>query len=575
MAPEQLEGAESDERTDIFAFGAVIYEMAAGRRKAFAGKSQASVISAIMTTDPPPISTLQAMTTPALDHVVRICPAKQPDARWQTAHDVLVELKWIAEAGSQAGVSRPVAARQKSWQVLPLALTAVALLALTVLAVVHFRQRPAEAQAAWLQVLLPEKVSMDWFDFPIISPDGQRLIIPGVVSDSTRHLWLRSLDSMTYQLLPQTEGGYFPFWSPDNRTIAFFTRSELKRIDTAGGPAQRICDVAFPNGGGTWNREGVILFSGTSLSGIFRVSAAGGEPKAVLQLGKSRLETGQLMPQFLPDGRHFVYSSRASKGKGGIYAGLLDSKETWRLSPAESNASYAPPGILIYSLQETVVAHSFDPTRLEFIGDAVPIAEHVGRMRGQPVSLYSVSQNGILVYRSPMDSNVQLAWHDREGKRKNSVGEPGVYDQPVLSPDEKKLVLAGSDPETGKKDIWILELSSGIYTRVTFHSIAEVARWSRDGRELLITQDPNGHSDLYRKEIGGGDEELVFQSDQDKDDAQWLGDGSALFVTQNAIYRLSLSGARQPILLFKSEFEINNPVVPPDGRWVAYQCGAI
>ena len=565
MAPEQLEGAEADARTDLFALGSVIYEMATGR-KAFAGKSQASVISAIMTADPPPISTLQDMTPPALDHVVRICLAKEPDARWQTAHDVLVELKWIAQEGAELALHRQGRMPSPRMWMAATALLAIVLAAVTL---AYFRQRPAQTHTVRFQVPLPEKVSMDSLDFPVISPDGQRLILPGIASDGTRHLWLRSLDSLTYQLLPETEGGYLPFWSPDNRAVAFFTNSELKRIEAAGGPAQTICDVAFPSGGGTWNRDGLILFSGTNGSGIFRVSAAGGEPKVVLQLDKSRQETLQLTPQFLPDGRHFIYSSQAGVGKGGIYAGLVDSKETLRLSSAESNASYAPPGILIYGLRETLVAHSFDPTRLQFIGEAVPIGAGAGRFGFWAISLYSVSQTGVLLYRGPEVSNVQFAWHDRDGKRGNSVGEPGIYETPSLSPDEKRLALTRTDPSTGKADIWILELSNGIYTRVTFHS-ADAARWSPDGRELLISQNPNGHLDLYRKEIGGGDEELVLQSDKDKWGPRWLGDNSALFNGGSTVYRVSLSGATQPVLLFDSGFDITTPVVTSDGRWAAY-----
>jgi len=568
MAPEQLEGHEADTRTDIFALGAVLYEMATGRR-AFEGKSRASLIAAILERDPPPVSTLQPLTMPALDHVVRTCLAKDPDARWQTAHDVLVELKWLKEAGSQASVTGPAVARRHTRELLSWTLLAAVSLFAVVLTVVHFWQRGPETHAVQFQIPLPEKMQMDLFDFPVISPDGQRLILPGMASDGTRHLWLRSLDSLTYQLLPETEGAYLPFWSPDDRAVAFFSNSKLKRIDMAGG-AQTICEVAFPNGGGAWNREGLILFSGTQGSGIFQVSAAGGEPRAVLQLDKSRQETGQFTPQFLPDGRHFLYASQAGNGKGGIYAGLVDSKQTWRLSPVESNASYAAPRLLVYGLQETLLAHSFDLTRLQFIGAAVPIGARAERFGGWPISLYSVSQSGVLAYRGPVFANVQLAWHDRDGKRKSSVGEPGMYEEPRLSPDERRLALVRTDPSTGKADIWILELSNGIYTRVTFHSSANAAQWSPDGRELLISQNPNGHVDLYRKEVGGGEEELVLRSDKDKWGPQWLRDNSALFNAGSTVYRLSLSGARQPVLLFDSGVDISTPVVTSDGRWAAY-----
>jgi len=247
MAPEQLEGHEADTRTDIFALGAVLYEMATGRR-AFEGKSRTSLIAAILERDPPPVSTLQPLTAPALDHVVRTCLAKDPDARWQTAHDVLVELKWLKEAGSQASASGPTAGRRHTREWLLGALLAAVSLVAAMLALFHFRQSPAETHTMRFQIPLPERVSMDWFDSPVISPDGQRLIIPGMLSDSSRHLWLRPLDSLTYQLLPETEGGYAPFWSPDNRSIAFFNNNELKRIDAAGGQAQTICDVTYQSG---------------------------------------------------------------------------------------------------------------------------------------------------------------------------------------------------------------------------------------------------------------------------------------------------------------------------------------
>jgi predicted Ser/Thr protein kinase len=256
MAPEQLEGKEADARTDLFALGSMIYEMATGRR-AFEGKSRASLIAAILERDPPLVSTLQPLTTPALDHVVRTCLAKDPDSRWQTAHDVLVELKWIAEAGMVAG---PALARSRTREYILGALLVLIALVAAVLGGVLLHQRPSEKRPVLLQLLLPAGMAMATYDFPVISPDGVHVILPGVASDGSRHLWRRSLDSLAYQLLPGTENAYLPFWSADSRNVAFFAKDKLKRIDVNGSSVQTICDVNGPSGGGTWSRNGVILF---------------------------------------------------------------------------------------------------------------------------------------------------------------------------------------------------------------------------------------------------------------------------------------------------------------------------
>jgi Tol biopolymer transport system component len=569
MAPEQLEGLEADLRTDIFALGAVIYEMATGR-KAFAGKSQASLISAIMTAEPPPISTLQTMAPPLLDHVVRTCLAKERDARWQTAHDVLLELKWIAEAGSQAGVPKPLAARRKSWQLLSWALTTVVSIAFLVLAVVHFRERPSEVHRARFLVPLPDKLKLLWFDIPTVSPDGQRFVFAGENADGQRLLWVRSLDSFAAEPLAGTEGADSPFWSPDSRSIAFLAEDKLKKMDASTRVVQTLCDAPSWSSG-TWSRDGLILFP--SQSGLRLVSSAGGEVKAALDLDSSRAEQDQLLPQFLPDGRHFLYLSlSADTGKTGIRLGALGSKENRLLISAKSNARYVPPGFLIYGREETLLAQPFDAMKLQLTGEPFPIAEHVSRM-GQIAGGFSVSDIGVLIYRSSGSSNAQqLAWHGRDGKRLQAVGEPGTYRQMVLSPDEKRLAVERRDPTKGGEDIWLLELSTGILSRLTFDASDRDAVWSPDGRELIFSSNRNGKSGLYRKMVGGGDEKLVYESG-DVYAYKWLKDGkSILFINLNGktFYQLSLAGERKPVTLLTSEFNKDMPRVSPDERWVAY-----
>ena len=568
MAPEQLEGQEADARTDLFALGAVLYEMATGRR-AFEGKSRASLIAAILERDPPPISTLQNMAPPVLDHVVRTCLAKEPEARWQTAHDVLVELKWIAEMGSQAGIPGPVVVRRKSRQLLPWAFTAVVSLAFLALALVHLREKPAEVHPARFLIPPPDKVTFDVSDSPHVSPDGQRFVIIGNSADGRRLLWVRSLDSPVMQPLAGTEEAISPFWSPDSRFVAFFTQDKLKKIDASGGPAQVVSDAPGAVAGGSWNRDGDILFVEDNV--LKRISAEGGEVKPVRELDKSRHETAQAWPKFLPDGRHFLYTSfHDDTGKSGIYVGSLDSKETSLLIPTLSNASYAPPGFLIYHRQAVLMAQPFDARKLRVTGEARPIAEQVGLVSGIPVAQSSVSENGVLVYRGAGSGTVQLAWYSRDGKRLGSIGEPGFYPQVALSPDDKRLAVERVNSQTS--NLWILELASGIFSRLTFNPAGDLNPvWSPDGREVLFSSIRNGHQDLYRKAIGGGEEEVLYQSGQDKGPYDLSKDGWLLFSAGTNFYRLRITGERKPVVALQSEFGKDLAAVSRDGRWVAYE----
>ena len=573
MAPEQLEGVEADARTDIFALGAVIYEMATGR-KAFEGKSHASLISAIMTAEPPAISTLQPLAPSALDHVVRTCIAKDPDARWQAARDVLVELKWLAEAGSQAATPASGAARRSGRELLAWAIAVAALLAFAFVGFVHFREKAAEAEPVRFLVAPPEKVNLGLNDTPVVSPDGHRFVFSGVNADGNRQLCIRALDSSAVRLLAGTEGAAFPFWSPDSRFVAFFSEGRLKKMDAAGGPAQVLCDAAdFPIGG-SWNEEGTIVF-GTHGRVLARVSAEGGEVKPVRQLNTARHETMQAWPQFLPGGRHFLFAVHSNDaGKTGIYIGSLDSQETHLLISTESNASYAPPGFLIYGRQSTLVAQPFNPKQLRVTGETFSIAERVGAMSFLPGLMYSISQNGVAVYRSAPSDTVQLASYNRDGKRLGPIGEPGAYGIIVLSPDDKRLAMERLEPQLRTHDIWTLELASGILSRQTFRPTDDTDPvWSPDGRELVFTSNPKTTDDLYRKVVGGGEAQVLFESRDQKYPKFWLGDGrSIVFIGPNGktFYQLPLTGDRKAVPLLMSEFDKDNPHVSPDGHWVAY-----
>ncbi|HEY3124597.1 MAG TPA: protein kinase, partial [Thermoanaerobaculia bacterium] len=344
MAPEQLEGREADARTDIFAFGAVLYEMATGQ-KAFSGRSRASLIGAILKDEPPPISTIQAMAPPTLDRVVRTCLAKDPEDRWQTARDVVLELRWIAE-GSQTGIALPAIAARRSRERVAWILAALFGIGLALTLPLSLLRRPrgsGEGRALKLSVLPPEKAAF----VPgmiALSPDGSRLAFVAGGAEGKNLLWVRPLDSLEARPLPATEGAYAPFWSPDSRFLAFFAEGKLKKIEASGGPPQLLYTLMSPVGrGGTWNREGVILFAPSPGGPLFRIPDAGGAASPVTKFDDTRQENSHRWPVFLPDGRHFLYFARSrQKENRAIFVGSLDSKETRFLMNGTSNVLFAP-----------------------------------------------------------------------------------------------------------------------------------------------------------------------------------------------------------------------------------------
>ncbi len=578
MAPEQLEGKEADARTDIFAFGAVLYEMATAR-KAFEGKSQASLIAAILEHTPPPVSAVQPMTPPAFDRVVRNCLAKDPEDRWQSAHDVGSELKWIAEAGSQAGAPAPVVSKRRIRERVAWAGFAAATLAAALLALGYFRRAPAPGRPIRSLILLPEKLSLNDL---AVSPDGSRIAFSALTPEGKSLLWVRSLDSTSTQPLPGTEKAVLPFWSPDSRTIGFFADQKLKRIEASGGPALALCDV--DGVGGTWNRDGVILFSHAS-GVIYRIAAAGGQPTPVTRLNESRHETTHRYPRFLRDGRHFLYVAGNLAGQpddeaNQVHVASLDSKEDKTLLRGYSNTIYAS-GYLLYVREGNLFAQAFDPKRLEISGEPVSVAQQVsGFDQYWKLAKFSASENGILAHGSSATSLWWLSWFDRAGRPAGTFGDPAPYAGPRISPDGRRVAVEIFDESNQKSQLWICDLTRGLKEQFTSGPSANQSPvWSPDGGRILFGSDRKHQSDLYWKPIGGaGPEEPLLEAEGQKLPDDWSPDGRYIAFESREprgdrhvdLAILPLFGDRKPITLLRRTNNPGEARFSPDGRWIAY-----
>src|SRR5271157_1047316 len=583
MAPEQLEGKECDPRSDIFSFGAVLYEMITGR-KAFTGASQASLITALMSADPPPVSAAQPMATPALDRLIRKCLAKSPDDRWQSARDLLSELQWIGETGSQAGIPAPALTERRNRQRLPwLVAGAIAALFLVslVFTVAHLREQPAKALAVRFQIPAPDKLSFHYYDLPAVSPDGERIAFTAGTGDiGNNQLFVRPLSASTATPLSIPGPAYFPFWSPDGRQIAFSGLANLQKVDVGGGPPITLCQTQGIAFGGTWSRDGVILVSIQGL--LHRVPAAGGEPKPLGSLAKG--EFAQRWPQFLPDGKHYLYSSVGSQPNlQGIYVASLDGGERKLIVATDANAVYVQSGHLLFVRGNVLMAQPFDLRNFKLQDEPRPIADHIAMMSATSNlsgAIFAASPNGVLVWRNGSGtSESQLQWFDRSGKKLGAVGDAADFSSPALSPDEKKLAVSIVDPQAKTRDIWVIDLVRGTRTRLTFDPADDMNPvWSPDGTRIAFTSNRKGERDIYQKPAdGSGQEELLLEAkDGQKNLEDWSPDGKYLLYNhqpsgQTHLYVMPFEGDRKLVPFLKTAFRTDQGQFSPNGRWLAYR----
>jgi Tol biopolymer transport system component len=597
MAPEQIEGLEADARTDIFAFGALLFEMLTGR-PAFEGKTRASLLGAILKDEPPRVSALRPLAPAALDRIISTCLAKDQDDRYQSARDLGRDLKWVASGSSDdatAGTATPPARSNRvAWLVA--ALSTIAFIATAVIAL----RREVTPPAGPMQFTIapPEKVL---FGGPrsggtgpaaqlAVSPDGRHLVFVAG-ADPAYQIWLRPVAARAATPIPGTEGGTFPFWSPDSRSIGFFAGGKLKKVQIAGGPPIVLCDA--PSGrGGSWSRDNVIVFAPStgSSTGLSRVSSAGGTPAVVTTVDTGTGETNHRWPHFLPDGRHFFYT--ASTGAccppsqpATIRIGSLDPADsTVTLLQAESSMSYAS-GHVLFARDATLMAQAFDPDARQLKGDAFPVGERVASEGSRYVSA-SASANGTLVYASGSSQGPQrLTWFDRGGRVLATLGDAPFIPRArggrgvALSRDEKRVAIVLETGNALNQDIWMIDVTRNLRSRLTVDPEPDWSPvWSPDGTRIAFGSQRGATYSLRQKSINQASaDETVLESQETMTPSDWSADGRFMaysvaktFPVRSDVWVLPLFGDRKPFPIAQTAFNEISAVFSPDARSIAY-----
>jgi serine/threonine protein kinase/Tol biopolymer transport system component len=574
MSPEQAAGKAVDKRSDLWAFGVVMLEMLTGRQ-AFSGETVSHVIASVLK-DEPAWTTLPPGTPAPIRRLLRRCLEKDRKRRLPDAADIRLEIDDALTTPVVDLPVTPIVPRSRE-RLLWLSIVALVTLLAGAATTAWLRDRASSVPPPVTRLDLVTPPTDDPFSFAL-SPDGRQVAFVANVSGGAPQLWLRPLDQVTAQPLAGTEGATYPFWAPDGRAVGFFADGKLKRLDLAGGAPQVLADA--PQGrGGTWNSDGVIVFTPTAgpTAVLMRVMASGGTPVPLTRLAAGQGNSHR-WPQFLPDGRHVLFFVGLGQPEThGVYVVSLDGGEPTRVLTGETAAVYAAPGYLLRVSQGVLVAQRFDAARATVSGEPIPVAQAVGTDDGTWRSAFSVSAAGVLAYRPGTGARRQLVWVDHMGKVLGSIGQPdeNTLANPALAPDGQRAAVTRS--VQGNYDVWLIDLGRGVPSRFTFDAAQDqMPAWSSDGRQVVFTSSRKGVWDLFEKASNGADDQPLLVSAQDKAPLDWSPDGRVLlYATQDPktasdLWALPLTGERKPFPVVQTSFDDIEGQFSPDGRWLAY-----